>query len=68
MKKIILGLDLLIGPIIKDVFSESKQCLVTGVEVIDNDELAANLDKTIMELYSSFYFLMIITIVNLISN
>jgi hypothetical protein len=55
MKKIKLDLDFLIGPIIKDVFSESKQCLVTGVEVIDNDELTASLDKAIMELYSSFY-------------
>ena len=55
MKTIKLDLDFLIGPIVKDVFSESKNILVTGVDVIDNDEVIADLDKRIMELYSSFY-------------
>ncbi len=55
MKVVKLDLDFLIGPIVKDVFSESKNVLVTGVDVIDNDEVIADLDKRIMELYSSFY-------------
>ena len=55
MKKIKLDLDFLIGPIVKDVFSKSKNCLMTGIDVVDNDEAIMELDKRIMELYSSFY-------------
>lgn len=55
MKKIKLDLDFLIGPIVKDVFSKSKNCLVTGIDIVDNDKIIAGLDKRIMELYSSFY-------------
>ena len=48
MKIIKLELDFLIGPIIKDVFSISKNKLVTGVDVIDNDSEINNLNDTII--------------------
>ena len=55
MKKVKLELDFLIGPIIKDVFSISKNKLVTGVDVIDNDSEINNLNYKASALYSSFY-------------
>ena len=55
MKTLKLELDFLIGPIVKDVFSASKNKLVTGVEVIDNDFELNELNEKTSELYSSFY-------------
>lgn len=55
MKTIKLELDFLIGPIIKDVFSTSKNKLITGVEVIDNDLELNDLNEKVSTLYSSFY-------------
>lgn len=55
MKIIKLELDFLIGPIVKDVFSASKNKLVTGVEVIDNDLELNDLNEKTSTLYSSFY-------------
>ncbi len=55
MKTITLELDFLIGPIVKDVFSVSKNKLVTGVGVIDNSRLINELNDKISSLYSSFY-------------
>lgn len=55
MKIIKLELDFLIGPIIRDVFSASKNKLVTGVDVIDNDLELNDLNDKASALYSSFY-------------
>jgi len=55
MKTLKLELDFLIGPIVKDVFSTSKNKLVTGVEVIDNDLELNELNEKASALYSSFY-------------
>lgn len=55
MKTLKLELDFLIGPIVKDVFSASKNKLVTGVEVIDNDLELNELNEKASALYSSFY-------------
>ncbi len=55
MKIIKLELDFLIGPIIKDVFSTSKNKLVTGVDIIDNDLDLNDLNDKASALYSSFY-------------
>ena len=55
MKTITLELDFLIGPIVKDVFSISKNKLVTGVDVIDNSHSINELNDKISSLYSSFY-------------
>jgi len=55
MATIKLELDFLIGPIIKDVFNAEKNELVTGVAIVDNDEIIDELNSKIMSLYSSFY-------------
>ena len=55
MKTLKLELDFLIGPIVKDVFSASKNKLITGVEVIDNDLELNELNEQASALYSSFY-------------
>lgn len=55
MVTIKLELDFLIGPIIKDVFDAEKNELVTGVAIVDNDEIIDELNNKIMSLYSSFY-------------
>ncbi len=55
MKTIRLELDFLIGPIIKEEFSVSKNKLVTGIDVIDNDIELSDLNDKIAALYSSFY-------------
>ena len=55
MKTLKLELDFLMGPIVKDVFSASKNKLVTGVEVIDNDFELNELNDKASALYSSFY-------------
>lgn len=55
MKTIRLEFDFLIGPIIKEVFSISKNKLVTGIDVIDSDITLNQLDEKACSLYSSFY-------------
>ena len=55
MATIKLELDFLIGPIVKDVFDANKNELVTGIDVVDNDEVVDELNNKIMSLYSSFY-------------
>ena len=55
MKTLKLELDFLMGPIVKDVFSASKNKLITGVEVIDNDLELNELNEKASALYSSFY-------------
>ena len=55
MKTIKLELDFLIGPIVKDVFSTSKNKLVTGIDIIDNDFELNDLNDKASALYSSFY-------------
>lgn len=55
MRIIKLEFDFLVGPIIKDVYSASKNKLVTGVDVIDNDEDLEALNEKASSLFSSFY-------------
>lgn len=55
MKTIKLELDYLIGPIIKDVFSISQKNVITGIDVIDNDEIVRKLDLSISTIFSSCY-------------
>lgn len=55
MATIKLELDFLIGPIIKDVFNAEKNELLTGVAIVDHDEIIDELNNKIMSLYSSFY-------------
>lgn len=55
MKIIKLELDFLNGPIVKDVFSTSKNKLITGIDIIDNDFELNDLNEKASALYSSFY-------------
>ncbi len=55
MNVIKLELDYLIGPIIKDVFSISQKRVVTGIDVIDNDEIVRKLNLTISNMFSTCY-------------
>ncbi len=55
MKIIKLEFDFLVGPIVKEVFSTSKNELVTGIEVIDNDSELGELNEKACSLYSSCY-------------
>lgn len=55
MKTITLKLDFLIGPIVKNVYSVSRNKLVTGVDIIDNSHSINELNDKISSLYSSFY-------------
>lgn len=55
MKIIKLELDFLNGPIVKDIFSTSKNKLVTGIDIIDNDFELNDLNEKASALYSSFY-------------
>ena len=55
MKTIKLEFDFLIGPIVKEIFSTSKNKLVTGIDVVDNDKELNELNEKACSLYSSFY-------------
>ena len=55
MKTINLEFDFLMGPIVKDMYSVSKNKLVTGIDLIDNDEELTILNEKASSLYSSFY-------------
>lgn len=55
MNVIKLELDYLIGLIIKDVFSISQKRVVTGIDVIDNDEIVRKLNLTISNMFSTCY-------------
>jgi len=55
MTIIMLELDYLIGPIMKDIYSVKRKVDVTGVSVIDNDEILEDLNSKISDLYSECY-------------
>ena len=55
MEIVKLELDFLVGPIVKEVFNESKNKLITGIDLIDNDNRINELNDEISALYSSFY-------------
>lgn len=55
MKKLIIMLDFISGPLWKDVFDTKKKELVTGINVVDNDEYIQKLNEEIQDLYSSYY-------------
>lgn len=48
-------LDFVSGPLWKDIYDAKKKELVTGIDVVDNDEYIQNLDDKISNLYSSYY-------------
>lgn len=55
MKTITLELDYLIGPIMKDIYDESLNQLITDIPVIDNDDVLNELNSEISNLYSDCY-------------
>ena len=55
MKKLIIMLDFISGPIWKDVFDTKKKELVTGIDVVYDDEYIQKLNDEISNLYSSYY-------------
>lgn len=38
MKKLTIMLDFIAGPLWKDIFDTKKKELVTGIDIVDNDE------------------------------
>lgn len=55
MKKLIIMLDFISGPIWKDIYDAKKKELVTGIDAVDNDKYIQNLNDEISDLYSSYY-------------
>lgn len=55
MKTIRIMLDFISGPLWKDVFDTQKKELVTGIDIVDNDEYLQQLNEEIQALYSSYY-------------
>ena len=55
MKKLIIMLDFISGPLWKDIYDTKKKELVTGIDVVDNDEYIQKLNNEIQDLYSSYY-------------
>lgn len=55
MKKLRIMLDFISGPIWKDIYDIKKKELVTGINVVDNDECVQKINDEIQDLYSSYY-------------
>lgn len=55
MKILIIMLDFISGPLWKNIYDTKKKELVTGIDVVDNDEYIQNLNDEISNLYSSYY-------------
>ncbi|MCT7669391.1 RNA helicase [uncultured Megasphaera sp.] len=55
MKKLIIMLDFISGPLWKDIYDTKKKELVTGIDVVDDDGYIQNLNDEISDLYSSYY-------------
>lgn len=55
MKKLIIILDFISGPLWKDIYDTKKKELVTGIDVVDDDEYIQKLNNEISNLYSSYY-------------
>lgn len=55
MKKLVIMLDFVSGPLWKDIYDTKKKELVTGIDVVDNDEYIQNLNDKISNLFSSYY-------------
>ena len=55
MEKIRLMLDFLSGPIWNEYFDSEAHREITGIEIIDNDEILQAMNEEIQDLYSSYY-------------
>ena len=48
-------LDFISGPLWKDIYDTKKKELVTGIDVVDDDEYIQKLNNEISDLYSSYF-------------
>ncbi|MCR5124495.1 MAG: hypothetical protein K6B43_04785 [Treponema sp.] len=55
MKILKLKLDYQNGPLWRDVFDREKLVVTTGVGVVDNDAIAAEIDEKIQAMFASYY-------------
>lgn len=55
MKKLEIILDLGDGPVVSKYYDEKSDRLLTGINVVDNDEYIQKLNNEIQDLYSSYY-------------
>lgn len=55
MKDLILELDYMSGPIVKDTFDIQKGVLCTGIEGIDEDDKLKILNEEVQDIYTSLY-------------
>ena len=55
MKIVKLDLDYLSGPIWGDIYSVELHKSITGIDVIDNDNILQKLDNQIQNLYLTYY-------------
>lgn len=55
MKVIRIKLDYLSGPIWQELFDNVTGKSLTGIELVDNDDVIKSLDSEIQGLYSSYY-------------
>ena len=55
MKKLEIILDLDDGPVVTKYYDEKTDRLLTGIDVVDNDEYIQKLNNEIQNLYSSYY-------------
>ncbi|WP_073998331.1 RNA helicase [Anaerococcus urinomassiliensis] len=55
MKKLEIILDLGDGPLVSKYYDEKSDRLLTGIDVVDNDEYIQKLNNEIQDLYSSYY-------------
>ncbi|MDO4605478.1 MAG: RNA helicase [Helcococcus sp.] len=55
MKTLRIMLDFISGPLWKDVFDTKTKELITGIDIVDNDEYLQQLNEKIQALYSSYY-------------
>ncbi len=53
-KILVLSLDFIFGPISKD-YQDENGIEITGIKVVDEDNICNNLDKEINDLYSSLW-------------
>ena len=55
MKKLEIILDLGDGPVVSKCYDEKSDRLLTGIDVVDNDDYIQKLNNEIQDLYSSYY-------------
>lgn len=55
MKELVIDLDFMIGPIIKNVYDTERNELCTGIKVVDSDQKLARMNEEIQAEFSALY-------------